>query len=244
MFTKLEPVTPGATADKSGCCWSISALTSLLRWLLAVMLLVTAPFALAAPTTPTEDFTDNLDGTVTHRITGLTWMRCAMGMTWTGTTCSGTASTYTWDQATKLTANFAGKSDWRLPSIAELNTIVERDSYQPAINSTIFFDSVRYYQDTWTGSSNVSDPRETWFVDFENGRSYPYPEITPHAVRLVRSDQAFDSLMPYTPTADFLDNNDGTVTHLNTGLMWKRCAEGQFWSGGSSWTGTGMEYDW
>ena len=110
----------------------------LFSWLLALMLVLVAPFALAAPTTPTEDFTDNLDGTVTHRITGLTWMRCAMGMTWTGTTCTGTASTYTWDEATKLTANFAGKSDWRLPSIAELNTIVEREAFNPAINSAIF----------------------------------------------------------------------------------------------------------
>ncbi len=47
----------------------------------------------AAPTTPTSDFIDNKDGTVTHRTTGLTWMRCALGQMWTGLSCSGAAST-------------------------------------------------------------------------------------------------------------------------------------------------------
>jgi hypothetical protein len=29
-----------------------------------------------------------------------------------------------------------------------------------------------------------------------------------------------------TPTADFMVNGDGTVTHTKTGLMWKQCSEG------------------
>jgi len=33
-----------------------------------------------------------------------------------------------------------------------------------------------------------------------------------------------------TPTSDFVVNNDGTVTHLTTGLMWKVCSEGQAWN--------------
>lgn len=37
--------------------------------------------------------------------------------------------------------------------------------------------------------------------------------------------------LPSTPADDFIDNRDGTVTHLLTGLVWKRCAEGQVWSG-------------
>ncbi len=40
-----------------------------------------------------------------------------------------------------------------------------------------------------------------------------------------------------TPDSDFTVNNDGTVTHKTTGLMWKVCSEGQKWSAGTC-TGT------
>lgn len=90
--------------------------------------------------TPTSDFTLNSDGTVYHKLTGLTWKRCAEGRNWTGTTCSGTDATYTWDQAKALTSTFAGQSDWRLPTRWELATIVDYGiaSPGPTINSTIF----------------------------------------------------------------------------------------------------------
>ncbi len=36
-----------------------------------------------------------------------------------------------------------------------------------------------------------------------------------------------------TPDSDFTVNNDGTVTHKTSGLMWKVCSEGQKWSAGT-----------
>lgn len=36
-------------------------------------------------------YIDNGDGTVTDTRTGLTWMRCALGQTWDGSTCVGVA---------------------------------------------------------------------------------------------------------------------------------------------------------
>lgn len=33
-----------------------------------------------------------------------------------------------------------------------------------------------------------------------------------------------------TPTSQFTDNHDGTATDTKTGLMWKRCSEGQTWN--------------
>jgi len=42
-----------------------------------------------------------------------------------------------------------------------------------------------------------------------------------------------DFVGPSTPTEDFLTHPDGTAIHLVTGLMWKRCAEGQTWNSGS-----------
>ncbi|MFI3195613.1 MAG: hypothetical protein QX195_07310, partial [Methylococcaceae bacterium] len=65
-----------------------------LRLMTVFLLLSSVSPVFAVPTTPTSDFTDNGDGTVTHQQTGLTWMRCALGQTWTGTTCSGTIKRY------------------------------------------------------------------------------------------------------------------------------------------------------
>ncbi|MFZ4482161.1 MAG: DUF1566 domain-containing protein, partial [Rhodoferax sp.] len=136
-----QSATPVAAVNSSEVLCYYSALAVIRQVLLSFALLLASIAAMAATTTPTEDFNDNLDGTVTHRLTGLTWMRCSVGMTWTGETCSGVANTFTWEQALKLTATFAGKSDWRMPTIAELNTIVDigaQGSLVPMINSTIF----------------------------------------------------------------------------------------------------------
>jgi alpha-tubulin suppressor-like RCC1 family protein len=220
--------------------WARLSIAAPFRCLLTLAFLVGTFGVSATPTTPTDDFTDNLDGTVTHRITGLTWMRCAVGMAWDGTTCAGTASTYTWDQATKLTANFAGQTDWRLPSISELNTIVERDAFNPAINGTIFPDGP---SSVWSGSPHVEYTFDAWYVDFGDG--YPYEDRSEYtySARLVRGGQTFDPSTSSTPTSDFYDNSDGTVTHLKTGLMWKRCAEGKTWSD-SNCSGNASTFDW
>jgi hypothetical protein len=51
------------------------------RSLLLLMLFVFCTAAFATPTTPTGDFIDNGDGTVTHNTLDLVWMRCSMGQT-------------------------------------------------------------------------------------------------------------------------------------------------------------------
>ncbi|MBS4096698.1 MAG: DUF1566 domain-containing protein [Sulfuricella sp.] len=197
----------------------------------------TITVAAQAATTPTADFTDNGDGTVTHKITGLTWKRCAEGMTWTGSTCVGMAKTYTWAQANALSTG----GGWRLPTIAELVTIVERDNVSPAINATIFpATTVSYF---WSASAYAGNSDNTWNVLFGNGNDNPIYKMGYWYVRLVRGGQSLGSSGLYTPTSDFSDNGDGTVTHQKTGLTWKRCAEGQTWSG-STCSGTAKSYTW
>lgn len=43
--------------------------------------------------------------------------------------------------------------------------------------------------------------------------------------------------------SNYKDNNDGTITDIKTGLMWKRCSEGQNWSGNSC-TGNASVIKW
>ncbi|MBZ0092148.1 MAG: DUF1566 domain-containing protein [Sulfuricellaceae bacterium] len=185
----------------------------------------------SSTTTPTTDFTDNNDGTVTHKITGLTWKRCSEGMTWTGSTCSGTAQTYTWAQATALTSTFADKSDWRLPTIRELSTITDPDASNPAINSTIFSNTPPW--GCWSVSAVSGNSSYAWLVGFGDGDDGWGDKTNSYSVRLVRGGQSLSLLALNRPATGYVDNGDGTVTHAPTALTWKRCAEGQIWNGGT-----------
>lgn len=144
--------------------------------------------------TPTADFTDNNnDGTVLHKPTGLVWMRCAMGQNWNSGTCTGSAGTYTWQQAPQAAktlndgAGFAGKTDWRLPNVKELLSIVERRCYNPAINTDIFFNAPA--SDFWSASAYAYGSGLAWHIDFYFGNAYGYYKDYGHQVRLVRAGQ-------------------------------------------------------
>jgi len=125
--------------------------------LLSAMLIGSGSLALAG-----NVYTDNLDGTVTDTSTGLTWMRCSLGQTWDGSTCTGKAGLYKWDQASAFTGSFAfaGQSDWRLPNIRELNTIVDSsaaslaaDIFPNSPSMTIWSSSIRAYVSTGCDSN-------------------------------------------------------------------------------------------
>ena len=214
-----------------------------LRLLAFVLLFMgIAGYAMAAKT-----YSDNGDGTVTDPTTGLVWMRCAMGQVWDGTTCTGTAGTYTFDQANALTGTvtFAGQGDWRLPNIRELQTIVDRSVFNPAIDKAAFPNTPASF--FWSASANASITGGAWYVFFYFGyysshlgfdnKSYA------HQVRLVRAGQSINLLNVSRPSSDYVDHADGTVTHTPTGLMWQKCAVGQIWSVDTC-TGTANTYSW
>jgi Protein of unknown function (DUF1566) len=108
-------------------------------------------------TAPASRFVDNGNGTVTDSRTGLMWQRCMMGYTFsnngtpgtlTDDSCAASATvTFLWQQALRgavdlnAQGGFGGFSDWRLPNIKELISIVEHKCTSPAINETIFPDT-------------------------------------------------------------------------------------------------------
>lgn len=196
---------------------------------------VTSAFA-ASQTTPDRDFKDNGDGTVTHTTTGLTWKRCAEGQTWSNNTCVGVAGSYAFDAATKLTSTFAGKTDWRVPNVAELKSIVEREKRNPAVNQTmfpngvdgVFWSSSKYHPIKFNEAPLSTNKKLTsWAVDFRSGDDALSEVTDTYAVRLVSGAGKRDATGAYAPTADFTDLGNGTVTHKLTGLTWQRCPAGQ-----------------
>ncbi|EKA4523125.1 DUF1566 domain-containing protein [Vibrio cholerae] len=78
-------------------------------------------------TTPSEDFTDHGDGTVTHHKTGLMWQRCELGQSWDGSTCIGSSTRFSYaDALLQAKQNtLAGVNDWRMPNEKELFSIYE-----------------------------------------------------------------------------------------------------------------------
>lgn len=76
--------------------------------------------------------------------TGLTWMRCALGQSWTNGGCQGKAASLSWKQAVLETNKlvYADETGWRLPSTQELqpmlaqqgNVFAAQAAYLPALD--------------------------------------------------------------------------------------------------------------
>jgi len=126
--------------------------------------------------------------------------------------------TYTWDNANNFITtlnneNFSGFSDWRLPTIKELSTIVNSEAYNPCINKTFFPNTVssNYWSSTYSAFTNTF----IWYLDFNTGNESHSGKSISYYVRAVRAGQSNSS-------SDFIDNGDGTVTDTSTGLMWQQ----------------------
>ena len=148
-------------------------------------------------TSPTSQLTDNADGTVTDTKTGLMWEQCAEGLSGAGCT-TGTAQTYTWQaalnraQTVNTTGGFAGYTDWRVPNIKELRSIIEQQCYDPAINLTRFPNTASAV--FWSSSPVAGDRYYGYiagYVFFGNGYDDggDYGRGNALQVRLVRSGQ-------------------------------------------------------
>ena len=118
--------------------------------------------ALAGPAradAPAGHFTDNKNGTVTANKTGLVWQRdiAPQPMTWI----------FAVDYCRNLPLAGGG---WRLPSVKELLTLVDRRLKNPSIDP-VFFPKAPA-ETFWTSSSLNADPTQAlWVVNFSLGLS-------------------------------------------------------------------------
>jgi hypothetical protein len=142
---------------------------------------------------PTERFTDNGDGTVTDKQSGLMWMRCALGQSWTGSTCKGAPKTYTWQSAQGAASalnqegGYASHTDWRMPHIPELAMIVERQCANPRINLALFPATPASYFWTATGRRGAGMDAEAYLLSFGAEGAGHNAKDDLHFARLVRA---------------------------------------------------------
>jgi hypothetical protein len=114
------------------------------------------------------NYTDNGNGTVTDNITGLVWQKCSMGQN-NDSICSGTATTATWVHAISYceALSLGGHTDWRLPNVSALESLVDFSRFNPSINTSFFPGTVGNWY--WSSSSYVGNTSTAWFVNFSNG---------------------------------------------------------------------------
>ena len=191
-------------------------------------------------------YTDNEDGTITDNVTGLMWQQ-DMG------------EKMTWDDAITYaqTCNLGGYDDWRVPSIKTLYSLIQYTgtSGGEVAGETQFIDTDYFIQpigdttigereidaQTWSSTVYVGttmNGQETIFgVNFIDGRIKGYSKYkaaTKSAntmyIRLVRGNTEYGE-------NNYIDNGDGTITDLATGLMWQQndSAQGLDWENALSY---------
>ncbi len=84
-------------------------------------------------------------------------------------------------------AGLCGKSDWRMPTVKELEGIADFGRSNPAIDPTYFPNTSSSY--FWSGSPYAYYSSYAWVVVFNNGGAYSFSRYNGNSVRLVRGGQ-------------------------------------------------------
>jgi hypothetical protein len=203
-------------------------------------------------TTASERFSDNGDGTILDKLTGLIWMKNTECFT-QGTTFEGVFTELAELNAGSLNcAEYTGSdTDWRVPNHNELYSLVDYSQSSPALpeNHPFNADSPR----VWSSTSDTDDG--AWGITFANGANRnngkTYDGFQLWAVR----DSTFNALSPVyqtgqtqsylsgddgdlrkglaLPSPRFSNLGDGSVLDHKTGLTWlktPRCFEKGTWT--------------
>jgi hypothetical protein len=138
------------------------------------------------------NFTDNKDGTVTDKSTGLIWQRGRSGgMTWQAALdyCEG--------------LSLANQTDWRLPNVKELESLIDNLSY----NLAFFPNAAGNYWSSTTLMVIYHKPlsNDAYYVDFNDGTAGSFPKLSYLRVRCLRGTRS----APIHPT--LLSPNGGEV---------------------------------
>lgn len=184
-------------------------------------------------------YQDNQDGTVTDQVTRLMW-----------TQDPGAKKTYAAAVAGAAKCRVGGYTDWRLPTIKELYSLIQLNGTDPdpmstdTASLTPFIDTTYFkfeYGDTHNGeriidsqfasstlyvSTTMKGAKTDFGVNFADGRIKGYGLVDPRGrektffVLYVRGNPNY-GINHYT------DNLDGTLTDTATGLTWMQSDSGE-----------------
>ncbi len=143
--------------------------------LLALSILLSSALALMAHATAPEGRYKVAATEVTDRRTGLIWQRATNAPLdfASARSCPGLESV-------------AGSS-WRLPTAAELVTLVDVTQVEPAIDTDAFPDTELEPYWTSTAYADPAEPNNYWAVDFEDGTAGPHSAGQQMPYRCVRT---------------------------------------------------------
>ncbi len=122
---------------------------------------------------------------VTDSSSQLTWRRCAEGLTYDGSKCSGKLARYDYRGAKRVAAS-AGAKGWHVPSREELLTLVDKNAKKkPKIDPVAFPNTPSTA--FWAARAGSDDDLNAWLVNFANGRVMGNLGEKKFPLRLVRS---------------------------------------------------------
>jgi hypothetical protein len=121
-------------------------------------------------------FLDNRNGTISDRATGLMWQK------------AGSPETLTWVAAKGYVQKMnsvalAGYTDWRIPTIEELSSLLEASW----LNGDLFIDPVFEKEQRHCWSLDANGKNNAWKANFHLGFVLDLPMNSRNSVRLVRS---------------------------------------------------------
>lgn len=140
-------------------------------------------------------YTNNGDGTLTDRETGLMWQRCPLGYTFSDggspgvlgdDRCTRDESPMPWGDTLRAAASndVAGRTDWRVPNIKELESLTELACIGPAIAPGYFPDTPT--RPFWSATPDGRNGLAAKVIDANKGSIRSFGKAAPIHARLVR----------------------------------------------------------